>query len=66
VLDNQNFSPIIYIWYEGGELRPSLVRLENTSFTLLHLDLFGAAQKVPRATGGGDRVSVPGGSYHSD
>ena len=28
-LTSQNFSTIIYIWYEGGELRPSLVRLER-------------------------------------
>jgi len=27
VLDNRNFSSIIYIWYEGGRLRPRLVKL---------------------------------------
>ena len=27
VLDIKNFSSIIYIWYEGGQLRPALVRL---------------------------------------
>src|SRR5258708_40329112 len=27
VLDIPRFSTIIYIWYEGGQLRPSLVRL---------------------------------------
>jgi hypothetical protein len=26
VLDTRQFSSIIYIWYEDGELRPSLVR----------------------------------------
>jgi hypothetical protein len=27
VLDIKKFSSIIYIWYEGGKLRPALVRL---------------------------------------
>jgi hypothetical protein len=27
VLDRIFFSSIIYIWYEGGQLRPSLVRI---------------------------------------
>ena len=31
VLDIKNFSSIIYIWYEGGQLRPALVRLRNSS-----------------------------------
>jgi hypothetical protein len=26
VLDIANFSPIIYIWYEGGRLRPLVVK----------------------------------------
>ena len=29
VLDIKNFSSIIYIWYEGGQLRPALVRLRT-------------------------------------
>ena len=29
VLDIKNFSSIIYIWYEGGQLRPALVRLRR-------------------------------------
>jgi hypothetical protein len=29
VLDNQIFSSIIYIWYEGVRLRPPLVKLEG-------------------------------------
>jgi hypothetical protein len=28
VLDTEKFRFIIYIWYEGGELMPSLVKLD--------------------------------------
>ncbi len=31
VLDIRFLTTIIYIWYEGGELRPSLVRLESST-----------------------------------
>jgi hypothetical protein len=34
VLDTGNFSSIIYIWYEGGELRPALVRLRSLDLAL--------------------------------
>jgi hypothetical protein len=34
VLDIEIFSSIIYIWYEGGELRPSLVRFEEIPTSL--------------------------------
>jgi len=37
VLDITAFSTIIYIWYEGGELRPSLVRIEKLDLALPHL-----------------------------
>jgi hypothetical protein len=40
VLDSTTFSSIIYIWYEGGELRPSLVRMriaETVRFIALTL-----------------------------
>ena len=68
VLDIRKFSTIIYIWYEGGELRPSLVRLKR-HLTLPHrgTEFTEAARKVPRSderTSG--RVSVPGGSHSVD
>ena len=31
LLDNEIFSSIIYIWYEGVRLRPPLVKLDGTS-----------------------------------
>jgi hypothetical protein len=34
VLDNRFFSSIIYIWYEGGALRPLVVERLKTSRTL--------------------------------
>jgi len=37
VLDIRNFSTIIYIWYEGGERKPPLVRL-TFNLALSHLD----------------------------
>ena len=61
VLDTRCFSSIIYIWYEGGELRPSLVR-SKIIFDLA-LPLAEPARKVPRREEGRHRVSVPGGSH---
>jgi len=47
VLDIRIFSPIIYIWYEDGELRPSLVRL-NLNLTLPLQAHPGRLWKVPQ------------------
>jgi hypothetical protein len=51
VLDIRSFSTIIYIWYEGGELRPPLVR-----------SAVGEIDLTPDAKGTDAKVSVPGGS----
>jgi len=51
VLDIKIFSTIIYIWYEGGELRPPLVR-----------SAVGEIDLTPDAKGTDAKVSVPGGS----
>ena len=66
VLDITIFSTIIYIWYEGGQLRPSLVRLRRSNST---------SPFAPSRTQGRRRrchsderrrrVSVPGGSHRS-
>jgi hypothetical protein len=47
VLDIEIFSTIIYIWYEGGELKPPLVRL---TFNLAPPapGPSGAAREVPK------------------
>jgi len=42
VLDTVNFSTIIYIWYEGGNIRPPLVRYER----LDHIGLTPLDRKV--------------------
>jgi hypothetical protein len=44
VLDTGKFSTIIYIWYEGGHIRPPLVRLMR----LGHIDLALSGRKVGR------------------
>ena len=66
VLDILTFSTIIYIWYEGGSLRPPLVRLSSDEAEHISTLPFGRAtcvQKVPRREGRRRRVSVPGGSH---
>ena len=42
VLDIAAFSTIIYIWYEGGQLRPFLVRLSQSNLTLADAGSAGA------------------------
>ena len=51
VLDIQLVSAIIYIWYEGGKLRPPLVRLLNSASPLPQTDLV-IRREVPEATSG--------------
>ena len=57
MLDTEKFRFIIYIWYEGGELMPSLVKLDKLERT------FPLPGKVPRGDERRHRVSVPGGSH---
>jgi hypothetical protein len=59
VLDTEKFRFIIYIWYEGGELMPSLVKPDG--------DVEPARphrRSVPRGDERRHRVSVPGGSHN--
>ena len=49
VLDIKNFSSIIYIWYEGGQLRPALVRLARVPSSTSHL--FVAVAELNRNSG---------------
>ena len=72
VLDIKNFSSIIYIWYEGGQLRPALVRLaSSTSHLFVAVAELNRNSGSPRrfvsgrcteATSADFRASVPGGS----
>jgi len=66
VLDIENFSTIIYIWYEGGELKPPLVRLTFSASPFRTWTIRSGAKGAAAAAGGGFRVSVPGGSHRSD
>ena len=72
VLDIKNFSSIIYIWYEGGQLRPALVRLSRVrprSFRggrraepEFRFPKTMRQRKVHRSDERRFRASVPGGS----
>ena len=44
MLDTAKIPSIIYIWYEGGELRPALVKLEHFSELALAI-----TREVPRS-----------------
>jgi len=60
VLDTCARTFIIYIWYEDGSLRPSLVNLDwKVEFASLTLTRRGYL----KSDGGRHRVSVPGGSH---
>ena len=61
VLDTAVVPSIIYIWYEGGELRPPLVKLDRS--IELALANHRVTRKVPRSVERRHRVSVPGGSH---
>jgi hypothetical protein len=50
VLDIKKFSSIIYIWYEGGKLRPALVRLSS-----VRPRPFAAVAELNRFTGSRSR-----------
>ena len=52
VLDIRNFSTIIYIWYEGGGLKPPLVRLTFTSL-FRTWTIRSGAEGATAAEGGG-------------
>ncbi len=49
MLDSWCFSSIIYIWYEDGELRPSLVRSRELDLTLPKLNKHGRCPDAKRA-----------------
>ena len=58
MLDTRKIGFIIYIWYEGGELRPPLVSSGDLfEFTL------SQRREVPRRDERRHYVSVPGGSH---
>jgi hypothetical protein len=58
VLDIKNFSSIIYIWYEGGQLRPALVRLARIPSSTSHL--FVAVAELNRNSGSPRRYAAEG------
>jgi hypothetical protein len=65
VLDSGTFSAVIYIWYEGGERKPPLVRLTFRPHPSAPGTLKYGAEGADRRSDGGDRVSVPDGSHGS-
>ena len=65
MLDIGFFSPIIYIWYEGGELKPPLVRLTFQPPTSAPGTIRSGAAGAQRRRTAVCRVSAPSGSHRA-
>jgi len=54
VLDTVPVPSIIYIWYEGSQLRPALVKLEKVDGWALNPIEFRSGARTPEPDAGGD------------